>query len=305
MWWGFLCFSPMPTLETKEFKVAPLTEFKATSEGAGGFSGYPSKFYELDTYGDIILPGAYTETISQFLERGFVGHSHEWEMAEVVGFPVLAREDGIGLYSEAMYHSTQNAQTCRTIAAERMAANKFVGLSIGFYTLAAEDIASDAYDSELPKFIPPEKLSLLMPEIRKLSWVRLVKKIELFEYSIVTMPAMQSAGIVGVRGLSGRATDAMPFQDHLRLVTDATGDVVRRTAARHDLLTREGRKLSAATIAHLKETHSHMTEACGKLGNLLAEVEQPEDEGKSLDMAVLRARFSQLENHARLRQLTQ
>ena len=47
-----------------------------SSQDHGGFSGYASTFYTLDSHGDIIDPSAYTHDLPRFLSKGFVGGSN-------------------------------------------------------------------------------------------------------------------------------------------------------------------------------------------------------------------------------------
>src|SRR5688500_20293766 len=118
---------------TVEHKYIDLAQMKAITDGAGGFEGYASVFGELDDVGDIILPGAYADTIPTFLEQGFTAQSHDWNVAGgVIGFPTEAREDGEGLFIRNAFHSTPDAQAVRTKVLERKAAGKRVSLSIGY-----------------------------------------------------------------------------------------------------------------------------------------------------------------------------
>ena len=115
-----------------ERKFVSLVNFKQSSEGAGGLEGYASVFNEIDEGGDLILAGAFAETIQAFLQKGFTAHSHDWSVNRAVGYPMEAREDDHGLYVVSKSHSTPDAQMVRTKAAERIADGKQVGLSIGF-----------------------------------------------------------------------------------------------------------------------------------------------------------------------------
>lgn len=156
-------------VETKVLALTDATVTPPADGGAGSFSGYASRFGERDLVGDVVVKGAYTKTLPQFRERGFIAWGHDWD--NPVATIREAREDERGLYVEADFHSDPQSQIARTRAAERLARGKFMGLSIGFRTLDAEDT---------PKG-------------------RLLKEIELFETSLVTVPALPSAGVLSAK----------------------------------------------------------------------------------------------------------
>lgn len=95
----------MPSLSTvyKEFPV---------TGGAGGVSGYGSTFHFLDWHNDIIAPGAWLQDIPRFLSKGFVGgigHDHK----KPIGKPLRVYEDSRGLYMDASFDTSSEAQHAR------------------------------------------------------------------------------------------------------------------------------------------------------------------------------------------------
>lgn len=158
-----------------ERKIVPLTGFKVLATGDadgshGKFAGYGSVFNELDLVGDTVLPGAYAATLPKFLRDGFISWGHDWD-APIATIDV-AREDERGLWLEASFHSTAEAQRARTIASERLARGKSMGLSIGFAT---------------------NDFSLRADGVREL------RAIELMETSLVTVPAEPRAQVTAVK----------------------------------------------------------------------------------------------------------
>lgn len=151
-------------------------EIKRISD-EGILEGYASVKNEIDAYGDVIVDGAYSN-LPEFVRDGFVavGHDHS---SVPIGFVLEAKEDDHGLFVRMRFHSTKEAQAQRTVAQERMAAGKSVGLSIGYVALewSWEDISGRR--------------------------VRVLKKILVKEFSLVTMPAAQQALATGVKGGSG------------------------------------------------------------------------------------------------------
>ncbi len=163
-------------------------------DAPGSFSGYGSIFGNVDSYGDIVLPGAFAETLGRFLTAGFIADCHDWgDTAEAVAYPTSAREDERGLYLEAQFHSTEHAQQVRTVMAERAAAGKSIGLSIGYETRDAEIVSKDD-----PRVVGLVKHGDPDPE----TWTggyRLLKAVELYEVSVVLVPANTQATAVAVK----------------------------------------------------------------------------------------------------------
>lgn len=174
-----------------EKKILPLVEAKAAGDGPGTLEGYGSVFGSIDSYGDTIEAGAYVETLPTFLKDGFIAWGHDW--ADPVATPTDAREDTRGLFLTAEFHSTDEAQRARTITAERLARGKSMGLSIGY----------EAMEWEFRKVETPVRNQ----------WgeftdkVRVLKRINLFEVSLVTVPAEPKAQVTG-------AKNGMPFAKH-------------------------------------------------------------------------------------------
>jgi HK97 family phage prohead protease len=158
-----------------ERKVLPLTDVATQDAGSGSFTGYGSVFGELDAQGDIVVRGAYADTLPRFIARGFIAWGHDW--TQPVATIREAKEDERGLFLAADFHSDDVSQRARRITAERLARGKFMGLSIGYSTLADEQTEAG----------------------------RLLKKVELFETSLVTVPALASAGVTTAKSADAKA----------------------------------------------------------------------------------------------------
>lgn len=63
-------------------------------DGNGVFSGYACKWGGVDSYGDTILPGAFTDSLRSALPKMFFNHS--WDMP--IGKWTVAKEDKLGLF---------------------------------------------------------------------------------------------------------------------------------------------------------------------------------------------------------------
>ncbi len=116
--------------ETKIFAFAAPALQENSGAGAANVMGI------LDQADDVIFPGFWTPVLADFLTNGFVPVGHKWDELPVA-YPTIAEERGCDLYTEWTFHSTQAAQDARTVARERIAAGKSMGLSVGF--LCAED----------------------------------------------------------------------------------------------------------------------------------------------------------------------
>lgn len=242
-----------------ERKTISLIEYKAViADGdSGGFSGYGSVFGNVDSYGDIVMPGSFTDTIPTFLREGFIGASHDWD--EAIAIPIEAREDQKGLYIEAAFHSDSDAQRVRTRMNERAALGKSVGLSIGYETEAYEFVAADvAQAAGLAQASDPEHF---MGGYRKLT------KINLYEVSIVTVPANRAATVTGVK-----ADERMTFSESVEhvggLVSDLTA-FAERLRSRADLRKEAGRGLSDEQATAIAEYMESLRGVAGDIDGLL------------------------------------
>lgn len=164
-------------------------EFKllGTEAGAGTFEGIAAVFTNVDRQNDVIVPGAFTATLADFASRGFLANGHNW--AEPIGTIDEARETSEGLYVRGEFHSTPAAQLCRTVIRERLARGKQVAMSVGFETRMAD------LDTK---------------------GVRYIKDLELYEVSIVTVPANPLARVASVKSVAPEAADT-PDAEALRI----------------------------------------------------------------------------------------
>jgi HK97 family phage prohead protease len=146
------------SLQYKSFDLA----FKSLDD-AGGFSAYFAVFGNVDRQGDVIEPGAFSN-IDEFTNDGWIALSHDAK-ALAVAYPVKAVQDETGLLVTGVFHSTAEAQACRTVVKERLAAGKGVKGSIG-YTI--EDSTLESQDGKT---------------------VQRISKLNVFECSFVNLPA--------------------------------------------------------------------------------------------------------------------
>lgn len=263
-----------------EHKYVSLASFKALEDGPGGFEGYLSKTGEIDDGGDLIVQGAYAETIDQFLSRGFTAESHDWAFSKMIGFPVSAQEDDTGLYWRSQFHSTPDAQSVRVKSQERMAAGLGVYMSIG-YELAAPPVYIEPpdYAERIPEFSRKGMEQANLLKALQFPRVRVLPKINLFEGSIVSVPMLRSAEVTAVKGadVEGLGT-GLPYSAHLKWLGTAFVEFMDRTDRVMEMDTKEGRVLSTANWDELTAIYE-------RLGSLLESAKpkpKEDDTGKAM-----------------------
>lgn len=145
-------------------------EVKSVNE-SGFFTGYGSTFGNLDSYKDIMEKGAFKDTLKAWSKKGRMpAMLWQHDMRQPIGVYKEMYEDEKGLYVEGQLalKTRQGAE-----AFELMKMNALGGLSVGFMTKEEE------YDHD--------------------TGVRKLKKIDLYELSLVTFPANEEAQIESVK----------------------------------------------------------------------------------------------------------
>jgi HK97 family phage prohead protease len=160
-------------MERKSFRL----EIKNLGE-TGTFSGYANAFGTVDSYGDIVQPGAFKQTLSKWRGKGrpipLLWHHDETRPIAVFE---SASEDGHGLAVEGRL--LMDIPTARE-ARELLAAQALGGMSIGYSTVK----------SRKPK-----------AEEEKTGATRILEELRLWEVSLVTFPANEDATVDAVKSL--------------------------------------------------------------------------------------------------------
>ncbi len=208
-------------MATKIYELADLKIHDGSDESPNGsFEGYGSIYGNYDRVDEAVEAGAF-KNIDDFVKNGFIASGHAWDNLPIATI-TEAVSDSIGLKIKAEYHSTQAAQDARKVMSERLARGKFVGLSIGYSVLDSE--ATDKG--------------------------RVLKALELFEISFVTVPANPLAGVTSAKSapLAGSSLD-----DHTELVLAEAKGLTTRLQALQELRAKDNRNISAARRADLAE----------------------------------------------------
>lgn len=159
-----------PGVEQKN--VVTRIELKATTDSNdnGGFEGYAAYFGNVDSYGDVIQPGAFSKTIQERKGKVKVLWNHDM-FGLPIGKPTDMYEDEKGLYVKADFAGTQQAQDIRTLMSEGIVDS----MSIGFSTIKS---VWEEKDGE---------------------YIRNLMELKLYEFSLVNIPANPLASVTGTK----------------------------------------------------------------------------------------------------------
>jgi HK97 family phage prohead protease len=194
----------------RETKFSPLDFKRLAADGT--FEGYASLFGKLDLGRDMVMPGAFAESLAQ---RGAAGVKllYQHDPAEPIGVWLDIREDHVGLYVKGrLMPEVARAREVLSL----MRAGALDGLSIGFRTVKGRTDAKTG--------------------------IRRIEKADLWEISVVTFPMQTGARVRTVKQIMapGQAPTEREFE---RWLTRDAG--FSRSQAR--ALMRSGLKGLAAT----------------------------------------------------------
>ena len=146
-------------------------EVKAVQDD-GVFEGFGSVFGNVDAYKEVVAPGAFAESLSAWKSAGRLPPVlWQHRSGEPIGPYLEMEEQPVGLWvkGKLLVDDVQRAKEARAL----MKAKAVNGLSIGFVT------REDSYD--------------------RVTGIRTLKKVDLWEVSVVTFPANPAAQISSVK----------------------------------------------------------------------------------------------------------
>lgn len=197
-------------MQATSYKRVPfeLIELKDTRD-SWTFSGYASTFGSVDLGGDVVLPGAFIESLKvRPRPRLLWGHDSD----EPIGIPLSLSEDERGLLGEWKLSKTNRGQDAYTLLKD----GAIDSLSIGYVPV----------DSEFTN-----------------DGIRKLKTVDLHEVSLVALPMNEEALVTAVK-----AAASMPLLTHFERVLSEVRLLTDRCAAVASLRADEGRK-AGATVA--------------------------------------------------------
>lgn len=166
-----------------EYKAATFA-IKSFSEETGTVEGYASTYgNQPDSYGDIVTKGAFAKTIQERRPRMLWAHDSK----SVIGVWDEVFEDERGLFVRGRFADTELARDVRSL----VAMGAIDSMSIGFMINDAEKTGPNT---------------------------RTLKEVELYEVSIVTFPANESAVITGVKGEDENNSNNTSLHDDQELI---------------------------------------------------------------------------------------
>lgn len=217
-------------------------EVKAIDD-QGGFSVYFAAFNNVDRGGDVISPGAF-RNLDEFVRDGWIGINHQMERLPI-GYAVRATQDAKGLLIDGRFHTTPEAQACRTVVVERMRAGKRVKGSIGYKT-GAGDTRQAYVDGRA---------------------VRRIDGLDLYEASFVNLPMNPAADAVSAKSL---ADEGGPEVSDKVLTIEALKSWLEQQ-------TKAGRVLSKSNHAKLKAWHGTLSAMCSDMKGLVDQYDPDND----------------------------
>lgn len=159
-------------------RLSVALELKETSED-GTFKGYGSVFGVKDSNRDTVEKGAFLESLSRWNSKGMLPPMlWQHDMKNPIGRYNVMREDESGLYVEGKFSlGVEKAREAYALLKDGVIS----GLSIGYMTVKSQ------WDEQ--------------------EGVRRLKEVDLFEVSLVTMPANEMAGVIHVKAAEAIQTE--------------------------------------------------------------------------------------------------
>lgn len=247
----------------------------ASDQFAGEFSGYAAGIHNIDSYGDMILPGAFADGLAEFKDNGVVCYQHD--RYDPIGKPLDAYEDESGLFVKARVSKVPSGEKAMTLLRDKVIKK----LSIGYRVNRTKSDGTPGYQYVDRAGLVAYLGTTLLPEARKnlilktydemeLDAVFLLRSIRLKEFSPVTFAANNNATVTGVKHLESLA--GLSFADHSDAVLAAVKEITTRAQSIHELRHSEGRKNTLSA-----DRRSELEALAGQLNQLLKATAPPVD----------------------------
>jgi HK97 family phage prohead protease len=249
------------------------------------FSGYASAFNIADAMGEIVMPGAFKNTLPDFLDSGIVCWQHDWSTP--IGRPVEAREDSTGLYVKAKVSETDAGREAMTLMRDGVIRRMSIGYKVNGYRVLSEQeaielLGKDGYITAM-RDVPPWSEGLTA-----------LTDLTLFEFSPVSVPANRSAVITAVKDTTG---SGVPLHVSVDALKRQSAELATRYAQMIEQRTKDGRVLSAANRLYLLETRDALSAVVERLTKLYDDT-APVEKDAPMDAEL----FNAYRDHVALRQ---
>lgn len=251
---------------------------------AGFFDGYAAGIHNIDRAGDMILPGAFTDTLAGFLSDGAVCWQHDW--LNPIGKPLEAREDSYGLFTKSRISKTTLGLDAMTLIRDEVVKKLSIGYRVQDYQwVDRAGLLSYLSGSGLTE--TKQQAILQQYDEEELDELFLIKKLKLYEYSPVTVPANPNASITAAKNLS--------FADESREAIASAKSVGERVRNIHAKRVISGDRPSASHIALCDALAVEHDQAAKELRAVAQELRDAQRLSESLDPQTLYNRFLQIE----------
>lgn len=179
------------TVETKQFYAFNDLECKSDDGDQYTFSGYLAVYNNVDQGLDVIMPGAFKDSLREWKKKGYYppmlkqhgGFKINADDLEPIGKWTLMREDDKGLYVEGKLFSTTSGRNIWTVLKESDPGS--MGMSIGYQARDYKYVEGKKYGKRYSDYT-----------------IRELNKINLIEGSVVTFPMNTEATIDAVKNIS-------------------------------------------------------------------------------------------------------
>jgi len=177
-------------------------EVKEVGQDTRTFSGYASVFGQVDQGRDIVVRGAFSDSLAKWRDKGKLPKMfYHHDTRRTIGRWTEMKEDDYGLFvAGRLTEGVQDADEAYALLKD----GAIDGLSIGYRTL------EDTYDRDM--------------EIRKL------EKVDLMEVSIVSLPMLESAEVTGVKSFEGAIDALKSLSDAERFLREADRALSKKEA---------------------------------------------------------------------------
>ena len=221
-------------------------------ESKGGLKGTALAYGKLDSYNTVFAPGSATAALPDFVANGSFLAAHDADDL-AIGYIRSAVDTGTGVEVEVDYHTTGDAQDARTVAMERLAAGKKVGLSIGFTIGDYVECQNGDALLEMAASMGMDLNQFDVENIRKCQreCYLLVRLAKIFEVSQVNFPAVPESEATAVRQDFGAAHAGRSMADEIDFARDAVDAATRRATEVFELRSSDNKTLGKVSIEKL------------------------------------------------------
>ena len=221
-------------------------------ESKGGLKGTALAYGKLDSYNTVFAPASATAALPDFVANGSFLAAHDADDL-AIGYIRSAVDTGTGVEVEVDYHTTGDAQDARTVAMERLAAGKKVGLSIGFTIGDYVECQNGDALLEMAATMNMDLNQFDVENIRKCQreCYLLVRLAKIFEVSQVNFPAVPDSEATAVRQDFGSTPAGRSMADEIDFARDAVDAATKRATEVYELRSSDNKTLGKVSIEKL------------------------------------------------------